>query len=56
MCHKMINLVLAALNDVENAETVLKIKAIIALFIQTMDVSRLTWNNIRGDIHCALSY
>ena len=33
-----------ALRDVESADTILKIKAILALFIQTMDVSRLLIN------------
>lgn len=39
MCHAAINLISKALVDVDNAETLLKIKGIIALFIQTMDVS-----------------
>lgn len=39
MCHASINLISKALNDVDNAEALLKIKGVIALFIQTMDVS-----------------
>lgn len=39
MCHTAINLISKALNDVDNAEVLLKIKGVIALFIQTMDVS-----------------
>jgi len=39
MCHTSINLISKALNDVDNAEVLLKIKGVIALFIQTMDVS-----------------
>lgn len=40
MCHTSINLISKALNDVDNAEVLLKIKGVIALFIQTMDVSQ----------------
>ena len=39
MCHTAISLISKALNDVDNAEVLLKIKGVIALFIQTMDVS-----------------
>jgi exocyst complex component 6 len=38
MCHASINLISKALNDVDNAEVLLKVKGVIALFIQTMDV------------------
>jgi hypothetical protein len=38
MCHTAINLISKALSDVDNAEVLLKIKGVIALFIQTMDV------------------
>jgi hypothetical protein len=37
MCHTAINLISNALNDVDNAEMLLKIKGVVALFIQTMD-------------------
>ncbi|KAI9844092.1 MAG: hypothetical protein M1837_005806 [Sclerophora amabilis] len=37
MCQSAISLISRALNDIDNAETLLKIKGIIALFIQTMD-------------------
>ena len=39
MCHTAINLISKALNTVDNAEILLKIKGVVALFIQTMDVS-----------------
>ncbi|KAI9810953.1 MAG: hypothetical protein M1827_005684 [Pycnora praestabilis] len=37
MCQNAISLISKALNDVDNAELLLKIKGVIALFIQTMD-------------------
>lgn len=43
MCHTSISLISKALNDVDNAEILLKIKGVIALFIQTMDVSMKLW-------------
>ncbi len=39
MCQTSINLISKALDDVDNAEVLLKIKGVVALFIQTMDVS-----------------
>ena len=39
MCHTAITLISKALDEVDNAEVLLKIKGVIALFIQTMDVS-----------------
>jgi hypothetical protein len=39
MCQTAIGLISKALNDVDNAEVLLKIKGVIALFIQTMEVS-----------------
>lgn len=39
MCSAAINLTTRALNDVSNAEVLLKIKGFIALFVQTMEVS-----------------
>lgn len=36
MCHMTVNLILQSLPEVHNAETVLKVKGIIGLFIQTM--------------------
>jgi hypothetical protein len=41
MCQAAINLISKALNDVDNAEVLLKIKGVIALFIQTLDASHL---------------
>lgn len=38
MCHTAITLTSQALNEVSNAEILLKIKGVIALFIQTMEV------------------
>lgn len=38
MCSAAINLTARALNDVSNAEVLLKIKGFIALFVQTMEV------------------
>ena len=39
MCQTAITLISNALHEVDNAEVVLKIKGVIALFIQTMEVS-----------------
>ena len=39
MCQTAIALISKALEKVDNAEVLLKIKGVIALFIQTMDVS-----------------
>jgi len=39
MCQTAITLISNALHEVDNAEAVLKIKGVIALFIQTMEVS-----------------
>jgi hypothetical protein len=41
MCSAAINLTSRALNDVNNAEVLLKIKGFIALFVQTMEVGTL---------------
>jgi len=38
MCQNAIRLVTRALNDINNAEVLLKIKLVMALFIQTMEV------------------
>lgn len=38
MCQAAISLISKALDDVDNAEVLLKIKGVIALFIQTLDV------------------
>ena len=38
MCQSAVRLISVALKEVENAEMLLKIKGVIALFIQTMDV------------------
>jgi len=39
MCHTAVNLISNALHQVDNAESLLKIKNLVALFMQTMDVS-----------------
>lgn len=39
MCQAAITLISKALDTVDNAEVILKIKGTVALFIQTMDVS-----------------
>lgn len=39
MCNTAIGLISKALDAVDNAEVLLKIKGVVALFIQTMDVS-----------------
>jgi hypothetical protein len=41
MCQTAITLISRALDDVDNAEVLLKIKGVIALFIQTMNVGKL---------------
>ena len=38
MCQSAITLISKGLNDIDNADVLLKIKGVIALFIQTMDV------------------
>ena len=38
MCQNATRLVTRALNDVNNAEVLLKIKLVVALFIQTIEV------------------
>lgn len=43
MCQAAINLVTNALSEVTNAEALLKIKPVVGLFIQTMDVSGPVW-------------
>ena len=43
MCSAAISLTSKALNEVSNAEILLKIKGFIALFIQTMEV-RVSWS------------
>lgn len=43
MCQSAIMLISKALHEVTNAEVLLKIKGVIALFIQTMDVSRIKY-------------
>lgn len=40
MCQTAVNLISQALHEVDNAESLLKIKNLIALFMQTMNVSR----------------
>ena len=40
MCHTAMSLISKALDTVDNAEVLLKIKGVVALFIQTMDVRR----------------
>lgn len=38
MCQAAVGVISKALHEVDNAENILKIKNLIALFIQTMDV------------------
>ena len=40
MCQSAVSLISKALHEVDNAEMLLKIKGVIALFIQTMGVSK----------------
>lgn len=40
MCQAAVVLILKALHEVDNAESILNIKNLIALFMQTMNVSR----------------
>jgi len=42
MCQTAINLISGALSQVTNAEALLKIKPVVGLFIQTMDVGSFT--------------
>lgn len=46
MCHTAMSLISKALDAVDNAEVLLKIKGVIALFIQTMDVGAYGQVNI----------
>jgi hypothetical protein len=48
MCTAVINLTSKSLNDVTDAEALIKIKTIIALFIQTMEV-RYRQSSIPGE-------
>lgn len=48
MCHTAARLITAALPEVDNAESLLKIKNLVALFMQAMDVSYLNSANIRA--------
>lgn len=41
MCQAAVNLIARALHEVDNAENLLKIKNLIALFMQTMNVCQL---------------
>jgi hypothetical protein len=50
----VINLTSKALSDVEDAEALIKIKTIIALFIQTMEVRLAFKSNNR--VHCQELY
>lgn len=45
MCSKAIELTSRALNEVTNAEVLLKIKGFIALFIQTMEVGSMSFSD-----------
>ena len=40
MCQTAITLISNALHEVDNAEMLLKIKGVLALFVQTMEVER----------------
>lgn len=41
MCQAAVGVIAKALHEVDNAESILKIKNLIALFMQTMNVGRL---------------
>lgn len=47
MCQTAISIISKALDDVDNADLIVKIKGVVALFIQTMEVTSL-------DIGCKL--
>lgn len=49
MCHTAAGLITAALPEVDNAESLLKIKNLVALFMQAMDVSRPVSVNVRAE-------
>ena len=53
MCQTAIKLISEAVHEVTNAEFLLKIKEVIALFIQTMDVRRSSETPIK---HPYLAY
>ena len=49
MCQAAISLITKALHEVDNAEMLLKIKGVLALFIQTMEVclpSKPDWTHL----------
>jgi hypothetical protein len=48
MCHTAAGLITAALPEVDNAESLLKIKNLVALFMQAMDVSHLCNVHVEG--------
>lgn len=58
MCHAAVNLITNALGPVDNAESLLKVKNLVALFMQAMDVSysshrtrkRRTGTHYRADV------
>lgn len=61
MCQAAVSLISKALHEVDNAELLLKIKGVIALFIQTMGVSRssrfpgMTTDNLVMELPCEVT-
>lgn len=53
MCHTAAGLITAALPEVDNAESLLKIKNLVALFMQAMDVSYPFSLNVQAKTHCS---
>lgn len=51
MCHTAAGLITAALPEVDNAESLLKIKNLVALFMQAMDVSSPISLNVQAKTH-----
>jgi hypothetical protein len=45
MCQTAITLISKALDEVDNAEVLLKIKGVIALFVQTMSASQCLYSS-----------
>lgn len=48
MCKKAINIISPALDNITDADNLLKVKNVLALFIQTMDVSSLVKHLLVG--------
>lgn len=52
MCHTAVGLITAALPEVDNAESLLKIKNLVALFMQAMVVSYPLSFDVQAKTHC----